>query len=76
MAALIKAEADVKYKGAKGQTALQNAASACRAEIVKLLIEKGADVNAKLETGWTAAGMAHKEGHYETEALIREQGGK
>ena len=41
-------------KGDNGWTVLMSAAEAGNLEIVKLLLKKGAHVNARTEKGWTA----------------------
>ena len=45
-------------------------------EIAELLIEKGADVNAKNERSWTPLHIAARSGHEEIADLLRKHGGK
>jgi hypothetical protein len=51
---LIEAGADMTITNNEGATPLHIAAFFCRTEIVKALLEKGADKNAKNSTGKTA----------------------
>ena len=61
------ADVNAKNKGfsRKDSTPLQHAALKGQKKVVELLIEKGADVNAKCDVGWTplhnAAAYGHKE---------------
>ena len=43
-------------------------------ETVEMLMEKGADVNARNNDGWTALMMASNDGQTETVALLVEKG--
>ena len=57
-------------------TPLHLAASQGQKEVVELLIEKGADVNAKLEGGRTPLDVAIVQNKTETADLLRKHGGK
>jgi len=57
-----------------GYTALMGASEYGYTEIVKLLIEEGADVNAQDYMGYTAFNFASKEGHTEIIKLLRDAG--
>ncbi|KAK0710818.1 ankyrin repeat-containing domain protein, partial [Lasiosphaeris hirsuta] len=49
--------------GRSGKTALHAAAYGGRTEIARLLLEKGCNIDAKEEDGWTALMIAAQEGH-------------
>ena len=55
-------------------TALMRAAFAGDLELVKLLLERGAEVKARDNRGKTALAMAIEGGHKETEQLLRKAG--
>jgi ankyrin repeat protein len=57
-------------------TALHFAASAGRKEVAELLIDNGADVNAKTKIGITPLATAGQRGKTETADLLRKHGGK
>jgi cytohesin len=57
-------------------TPLHNAAWKGHNEIAKLLIVKGADVNAKDVEGQTPLDWAEEEKHKEIASLLRKHGGK
>jgi ankyrin repeat protein len=59
-----------------GFTPLHDAAEEGQKEIVKLLITKGADVNAQKNNGWTPLDLAISDKHPETADLLRKHGGK
>jgi len=44
--------------------------------IVKLLLGKGADVNAKAKDGWTALMIASRKGHQEVVNLLKAHGAR
>jgi len=72
---LIEQSANVNAKRENGWTALRWAAFFGHKEIVKLLIQAGADVNAKeYEYGRTALYYAREEGHEEIVQLLLEAG--
>jgi ankyrin repeat protein len=45
-------------------------------KVLKFLIAKGADFNAKTNNGATALGLAEKKGNTEVAALLKEAGAK
>jgi ankyrin repeat protein len=53
-----------------GWTALMYAANHGHIEIVRFLIEQGADRHGKTHSGWTAPQLARFNGHYEIAALF------
>lgn len=59
-----------------GNTALLMAAYNGHIEIVKLLIEKGVNINAKNIYDWTALDCAQKKGHKNIVDWLKENGGK
>jgi uncharacterized damage-inducible protein DinB len=61
-----------------GWTALQMASYTGKEEVVRLLLEGGADVNAvsKNETKMTALAAAERKGHHAVAALLRERGAR
>jgi ankyrin repeat protein len=75
---LVDNGADVKAKNNRGENALIFALMAGNADAAKLLIRKGADVNAKSGGGlgrdWTALIMAANGGHAEVCKLLMERG--
>ena len=62
------------WKTRAGETALMSAAAFGNTEKVKMLIEKGADVNAQYEDGWTPLMVAAMEGHTKTAEVLIEKG--
>ena len=65
---LLAAGAAVNAIGMRGQTALMRAAENGQTEIVKLLLEAGADWRPKDESGMTALGYA--QAYYDIEELL------
>jgi ankyrin repeat protein len=57
-------------------TPLMHAAGSGNVEIARLLLAKGADVNAKTKEGRTALSTAIQEGHAEVVALLKAVGAK
>jgi ankyrin repeat protein len=73
--ALISARADVNARDkAWGMTALMFAVGHGYTEIAKLLVEKGADVDARDKDGFTALMMAAWQGHAEIAKLLIDRG--
>ena len=71
-------DVNAKDKGffRKDSTPLHHAALKGQKEVVELLIEKGADVNAKDDVGRTPLDWAIIRNHTETADLLRKHGGK
>ena len=55
---------------------LHRAAEAGNKSMVRVLIQKKANVNATAVKGWTPLDLAHKEEHVEVVELLRENGAK
>src|SRR5215813_1693634 len=70
---LLNCGANVNKSSMRGQTALMVAAGKGRANTVKLLIAKGADVNAVSEEG-TALQRAKRTGHFDVAELLVKAG--
>lgn len=70
--ALIKAGAKVNRKGQKGFTPLHHAAFGKKPDMVRLLLEHGAEINALNNAGKTPLDLASGE----TAELLKEKGGK
>ena len=69
--------ADVDVTDNIGQTALMAASRKGHKAMVKLLLDKGADVNAKTKMyGWTALKAAAMEGHEEIVEVLKKHGAK
>lgn len=66
----------INAKDKEGKTALMHAVSNARTEIVKLLIEKKANVNARTNTEESALSIAIKIGRPEIVKLLKENGAK
>ena len=72
---LIDQGADVHAKySSRGSTPLHNACESGRAEVVKALLEKGADVQAKTSNGCTPLLLACRDGHDDIAAMLRAKG--
>lgn len=69
---LLAAGADVNAIAMRGETALMKAAENRQTEIVKLLLEAGADWRPKDESGMTALG--YTQGYYDIEQLLLQAG--
>jgi ankyrin repeat protein len=65
------AELEFKYEG---WTPLMIAAALERVEIVKILIEKGANKNAELNSGWTVLSIAEASKSRESSEVLRKRG--
>jgi ankyrin repeat protein len=72
--AIIKAGADINYKGFSGDTVLMGAALHGHTELLKALLERGALVNEKNSGGNTALIMAAAAGKMESVTLLLEYG--
>jgi ankyrin repeat protein len=73
--ALIAAGANVKAKEpAQNQTALMWAIAEHHPEVVRVLIERGADLHARTRQGFTALHFAAREGELETARLLLDAG--
>jgi ankyrin repeat protein len=69
--------ADINAKEAIiGRTALIMASDANHTEVVRLLLEKGADVNAKTKYGKTALALAKIKDHTDIVQLLEKAGAK
>jgi ankyrin repeat protein len=70
---LLERGANVNLSSADAFPALYSAARGGHREIVRLLLDRGADVNARAR-GWSARQAAEKQGHVEIVKLLREHG--
>jgi uncharacterized protein len=68
------AEVDARGRGWMTGTPLHSAASARQADVVRILLEAGADPNAVQSGGWTPLRAAVSNGDTETAALLRDAG--
>jgi len=59
-----------------GSTALMDAAGSGHQEVVRVLLDNGANVNAKREYGATALKIARAKGHKEIAELLKSHGAK
>jgi len=66
----------VNAKQMREVTPLHSAAHNGQTELVKLLIDNGADVNAETDDGQTPGHMAEEGGFYETVELIKRYNGQ
>ncbi|EJT71108.1 hypothetical protein GGTG_10368 [Gaeumannomyces tritici R3-111a-1] len=68
----------LKYRkdltGYKGQTPLSWAAQKGKLSIVKVFVDRGADVNAQEKDGWTALMLASRSGHEAVARLLIDRG--
>ena len=71
VAYLIEKGADLESKNNEGNTALYNAAFFCHPEVLKLLIEKGANVNVTDKQGAKAIDVAKAEWSPELEGIYK-----
>jgi ankyrin repeat protein len=67
---------DVNLRGLANMTPLHRAAQNGRKEMVELLIENGADINAMTDSGETPLDWAINRRHVELYPQIRKHGGK
>ena len=65
---------DINYKNYYGVTALMTASTENNIDLIKLLIEKGANINDKEVDGWTSLMIASVYGHKEIVELLIEKG--
>jgi ankyrin repeat protein len=63
-----------RHRGGSKEADLIAASLSGRTEIVKRLLEKGADVTAENDAGWTALHQASDKGHTEIVAMLLEKG--
>jgi ankyrin repeat protein len=79
---LLASGANIKDRDERGHTPLHLAAESGYLEVVKILVEKGADVNApqlisgEAIWGWTPVSAAASRGHLEVTTYLSEKGGK
>ena len=59
-----------------GRTALHGAAKSGHEKVVKLLLDKGANVNMKNRDGQTALDVAQEKGHKEIVKILKAHGAK
>lgn len=64
---------DVNLKGAGGYTALHAAALNNHVEVLRLLLDSGAEVSPRLESGETPLDLARLAGHEGVVALLKER---
>ncbi|KAK2986594.1 hypothetical protein RJ640_029636 [Escallonia rubra] len=62
---------DVTCPTSNGKTALHVAVCEGNAEIVKFLLDQGADIDKEGEDGWTARDLADQQGHEEIQVLFQ-----
>ena len=67
---------DINSKGNGGVTPLMFAAERAEIGVLQLLIEKGADINAKTDDGRSALSIAVKADRKEAAELLRKAGAK
>jgi ankyrin repeat protein len=69
-------KAGIETKFPDGMTPLHAAALNDQVDLVLLLIEKEADVNAKARNGWTPSDVASKWGHKDVVELLKSHGAR
>lgn len=71
---IIKYGGDVTLLNNTGTTALHAAISDENTEVVKFLLERGADIDKADQHGWTPRAMAEYQGHEEIKGLFQTEG--
>jgi ankyrin repeat protein len=67
-------DVNVEIKDVDGETPLFVASSSREAELVRLLLQAGADPNAKAKDGWSALMMATRDGYHQVVEYLLEAG--
>lgn len=68
---IAKFEGDVMSLSGSGTTALHTAVSQDKLEVVKFLLDQGANIDKPDSHGWTSRALAHHQGHKEMMALFQ-----
>jgi len=71
---IVDGKADVNIGNMIGCTPLMSAAMGGYTHLAKMLIERGADVNARTLYGMTALGFAQRDNRYDTAEMLRSHG--
>lgn len=71
---VLAANPDPNVRGVGGYTAMHAAAENGHLRVIRFLVENGADVNARLDTGETPLDLVEKSGPSETASLLRSLG--
>lgn len=71
---IIQYGGDVTLLNSTGTTALHTAISDENTEVVKFLVEQGADIDKADQHGWTPRAMAEYQGHEEIKGLFQAKG--
>jgi ankyrin repeat protein len=72
---LLAAGAEVNWCGSHRHTALMMAALRGHVDVLAVLLEHGADINAQCECGFTALRYSMEQGHFRCADFLRARGG-